>query len=178
MVTSGDSLESSTPINPTPIYMADNSSIKATAVGPILPPIPLPSIPGLVVPGLAKNLLSIGQLADHSVTSVFTKDKVEFFKDTVEIEGKRLDEGRRINMKYMVRPITASPTSTSPASLLIWHLRLSHLGEASIRRLEKQGVIKVTDWDLTGLKSAMPVGKAGLPGAGLKAELNTEQLVH
>lgn len=54
--------------------MADNTVINATAMGPIRPPIPIPSVPGLVVPGLAENLLSIGQLADHGVTSVFTKD--------------------------------------------------------------------------------------------------------
>lgn len=48
--------------------MADDSVIKADAVGPLKLPIPLPSMPGLVLPGLAENLLSIEQLADHGVT--------------------------------------------------------------------------------------------------------------
>lgn len=59
--------------------MADDSSIEASEIGPILPPIAIPSVPGLVVLGLAENLLSIGQLANHGVTSVFTNDKVDFF---------------------------------------------------------------------------------------------------
>lgn len=48
--------------------------------------------------------------------------------------------------------MTASQATTSPASLLTWHLRLSYLGEASIRRLHKQGVITVTSWDRRGLE--------------------------
>lgn len=155
MVTSTTSLKSSTKIPKTPIYMADDTIINATSIGPIVPPIPIPSIPGLVVPGLAENLLSIGQLADHDVTSVFTKEGVEFYKSPVDIAGVKLGEGSRVNKKYMVRPITALHTSTLPASLLTWHLRLSHLGETSIRRLHAQGVIKVNDWDRQGLETCI-----------------------
>lgn len=46
--------------------------------------------------------------------------------------GVKLGEGSRFNKKYMVRPMTAFSTSTPPASLLMWHLCLSHLGEASL----------------------------------------------
>lgn len=79
LVMSHDSVKASSPIPPTPIYMADDNSIKATAIGPIQPPITLPPVPGLVALGLAENLLSIGQLADNGVTSIFTKNKVKFF---------------------------------------------------------------------------------------------------
>lgn len=146
------SLKSSTSIQPTPIYMADNTTILAKAIGPVCLPIPLPAVPGLVVPGLAENLLSIGQLADHGVTSIFSKDKVEFYNSSLNITGVKLGEGSRVNRKYLVRPMTALTASISPASLLTWHLRLSHLGEASIRRLDRQGVIKVTDWDREGVE--------------------------
>lgn len=152
MVTSTKCLSSSKTISPVPIYLADDTSIKATAVGPIKAPIQLPPIPGLVVEGLAENLLSIGQLADHGVTSVFGKGKVEFFKSPLEVNGTKLGEGLRVNKKYLVRPLTASPASTSPASLLTWHMRLSHLGEASIRRLHQQGIITVTNWDREGVE--------------------------
>lgn len=152
LVTSSASLQSSRTIPAIPIYMADDTTIDATAVGPIKTPISLTPIPGLVVPGLAENLLSIGQLADHGVTSVFGKDKVKFYQTPVAIDGKKIGEGLRVNQKYLVRPLSASPTSTSPASLLKWHMRLSHLGEASIRRLEKQGIIQVTDWDRKGIE--------------------------
>ena len=130
LVKSGSSLVSHAPISPTSIFMADDSVIKADSAGPMKLPIPLPSMPGLVVPGLAENLLSIGQLADHGVTSVFTKDKVEFYKSPVTLDGMKLGEGHRISRKYLVRPLTALAASTSPASLLTWHLRLSHLGES------------------------------------------------
>lgn len=162
LVKSDASLKSSTPITPTTIYMADDTTIKATSIGPIKCPIPLPSVPGLVVPGLAENLLSIGQLADHGVVSVFDKDKVVFYESPLEIIGKKTGEGLRINRKYLVRPLTALSTSTSPASLLTWHLRLSHLGEASIRRLSAQGVISVTDWDRDGLETCMACKKGRL----------------
>lgn len=118
MVTSPASLQTSADISPTPIYLADDSSIHATAAGPIRPPIPIPSIQGLVVPGLAENLLSIGQLADNGVTSVFTKDKVEFFKTPSAVSGVKLGEGPQLNKKYMERPMTSFPPSTSPTSLL------------------------------------------------------------
>lgn len=55
------SLLSSSRISSTPIYLAEDSAIHATAIGPIKAPIPLAHIPGLVVHGLTKNLLSIGQ---------------------------------------------------------------------------------------------------------------------
>lgn len=139
--------------------MADESIIKADAVGPMKLPIQLPSMPGLVVPGLAKNLLSIGQLADHGVTSVFSKDKVKFYNSSVKIDGTKLGEGQRISRKYLVRPLTALAASTSPANLLTWHLRLSHVGESLIRRLAKQGVIEVTDWDRSGLENCMACRK-------------------
>lgn len=153
LVKDASSLLSSKPIPPTSIYLADDTTIKAKAVGPIKLPISLPSVPGLVVPGLAENLLSIGQLADNGVTSIFTKDKVEFYESKLDIKGVKLGEGHRVNRKYLVRPLTALATSTSPASLLTWHHRLSHLGEASIRRLDRQGIIKVNDWSREGMES-------------------------
>lgn len=51
----------------------------------------------------------------------------------------------------MVRHIHTLLPSLSSATLLMWHLRLSHLGGASIRRLHQQGIIKVTSWDTKGL---------------------------
>lgn len=132
--------------------MADNTSIDVTAVGPIKPPIAIPLVDGLVVPGLAENLLSIGHLADNGVTSVFGKNKVEFFKSPVVVSGGKLGEGQCINRKYLGRPLTALSVSTSPASLLTWHSRLSHIGEASIRRLYQQGVIKDTNWERHGME--------------------------
>lgn len=155
LVKDSSSLKSTSAITPTPIFMADDSSILAEAKGPIKLPIPLPAVTGLVVPGLAENLLSIGQLADDGITSIFSKDKVEFYNSLLSIKGVKLGEGNRVNRKYLVRPITALPTSTSPASLLTWHMRLSHLGEASIRRLDRQGVIRVTDWDRKGLEGCL-----------------------
>lgn len=153
LVKDASSLNSCKSIPSTPIYLADDTSIKAKAIGPVKLPINLPSVPGLLVPGLAENLLSIGQLADSGVTSICSKEKVEFYQSDLEVIGKKLGEGQRINRKYLVRPLTSLTTSTSPASLLTWHHRLSHLGEASVRRLDKQGVIEVTDWDRAGLEN-------------------------
>lgn len=156
------SLQSSKTIVPISICMADDTAINAVAVGPIKPPISIPPIPGLVFNGLAKDLLSIGQLADHGVTSVFGKEKVEFFQTPISINGVKLGEGLQINKKYLVQPLATSPTSMSPAILLTWHARLSHLGEASIRRLEKQGIIRVTNWDRSGIESCKAYRKGRL----------------
>lgn len=98
--------------------MANNTAKNATAVGPIKPPIPIYSIPGLIVSGLAEKLLSIGKLANHGFTSVFGKDKVEFYQTPPTINGVKLGEGLKINKKYLVHPLTASPAPKSPASLL------------------------------------------------------------
>lgn len=163
MVKSKASLESSFQISPTPIYMANNTTIKATAIGPIRPPISLPPIPALVLPGLAENLLSVDQLSDNGVTSVFTKDRVQFFKSPVHISGVKLGEGKRVNKKYFVQPITANHASTYSASLLTWHLHLSHLGETSIQRFHAQGVTRVTDWDRKGLKTCQACKEGCMP---------------
>ena len=112
--------------------------IKAEAMRPMKMPASLPFMPGLVVPGLAENLLLIGQLADRGVTSVFTKDKVEFYKSPVTLHGEKCGEGQRINRKYLVRPLTALSASTSPASLLTWHLRPSHCGTPKSTRALRQ----------------------------------------
>lgn len=155
-------LEFSSAISSTTICMADDTTIKATSIGPIKCPIPLASVPGLLVPGLAENLLSISQLADQRVVSVFNKDKVEFYKSPLKIVVAKIGEGQHINCKYLVRPLTAFPASTSPASLLTWHFRLSHLAEASIRRLSMQGVISLTDWDRSGIETCMACKKGRL----------------
>lgn len=60
MLKSQHSLISVTVIPPTPIFMENNSSIEATGIGPIRPPIPLPELPDLLVPGNAESLLLIG----------------------------------------------------------------------------------------------------------------------
>lgn len=93
LINSASNLQSHKTITPTSIFMADDSVIKADAFGPMKLPIALPSMPGLVVPGLAENLLSIGQLANHGVTSVFTKDKVKFYESSVNLDGVKLGEG-------------------------------------------------------------------------------------
>lgn len=54
---------------------------------------------------------------------------------TYVITGVKLGGGKRENKKYMVRPSTTLPESSSSANLLTWHLCLSHLGEISIQRL-------------------------------------------
>lgn len=118
MVKIQPSLESSSIIPRTPIYMADNTIINTTVIEPIVPPVPIPSIPGLTVPGILENLLSIGQLAYNRVTSVFTKDKIDFHKSPRMINGIKLGDGKRENKKYMVQPSTALPASTYPANLL------------------------------------------------------------
>lgn len=115
LMTSSHSLKHSSPIPHTPIFMADDTTIKATEVGPIHSPISIPSIPGLVVPGLTENLLSIGQLGDHGVTSVLTNYKVEFFQSPITVNGTKLGEGHCVkkNTWYNHSP-----------SLLLLHLRL------------------------------------------------------
>lgn len=133
--------------------MVDDSSIKATAAGLIRPPIAIPAITGLVVPGWAENLLSIGQLSDNGVVSVFGKNNVEFYQSPVTIKGTKLGEGRPVNRKYLVRPLTALSTSTSLANMLTWHFCLSHLGEASIRRLHQKQIINVNNWDRKGVEN-------------------------
>lgn len=57
LVKSAKSLKSAHQINPTPIFMADDTTIDASAPGPIKPPIPISSVPGLGVPGLPRTYL-------------------------------------------------------------------------------------------------------------------------
>lgn len=141
-----------TQIPPTPIHLADDSSIDATSKGTVKNNRDMPPIKGLVVPTLTENLLSAGQLADNGVVTLFSKSKVEFFRSLVTIEGVKVGEGRRENHKYMVWPPTSSPCSYS-ASLLTWNNWLSHIGETSLQPLHHQGVIKVDDWEREGLEN-------------------------
>lgn len=152
LVCSTTSVEKPSTIAPTSIHLADDSLINATSIGTVKTHLNLPPIQGLVVPTLTENLLSVGQLADNGVFTLFGKNKVEFFEGPVNVEGVKVGEGLRENRKYMVRPPTTSKYSSS-ASLLTWHTRLSHLGEPSIQRLHQQGVIEVNDWERGGLEN-------------------------
>lgn len=103
LVRSTSNLQYQKLIPPTSIFLADDSTIKADARGHMKLPISLPSMPGLVAPGLAETLLSIGQLADHGMMSVFTQDKAKFYKSSIALKGSKLGEGHCINRKYLVQ---------------------------------------------------------------------------
>lgn len=146
MVNSSTLLQNSHSLKHCPIQLANDSVIQATREGDTVLPFGRSTIPGLLVPNLSENLLSIGQLADHDIQSVFTKDGVCFYKGDVNIDGELVGRGTRSGGKYLVRAPATCLSTSSGQNLLTWHQRLSHLGEAAIRRLERQGLIKVTSW--------------------------------
>lgn len=82
LVKSADSVDNAVKIPSTFIHLADDSSINATSVGVIKIGIDLSPTQGLIFPMLTENLLSVGQLADNNILTLFGKNKVDFFLRT------------------------------------------------------------------------------------------------
>lgn len=140
MVNNPQALHSIHPVQHCPIRLADDSVVKATRSGIVSLPFGSLPHPGLLVPQLSENLLSIGQLADEGVQSVFTKSGVKFYKRPIRVDGEQVGEGSREGRKYMVRGSNKTCFSAASAqSLLTWHRRLSHLGERGSENYTNKG---------------------------------------
>lgn len=111
MVNDPQALQSIHPVEHCPVRLADDSVVEATRSGIVSLPFGTLPHPGLLVPQLSENLLSIGQLADEGVQSVFTKGGVKFYKGPIRIDGEQVGEGSREgkNTWYVVRPRHVSP---------------------------------------------------------------------
>lgn len=122
MVNDQTALQSIHCVAPCPIYLPDVSIVKDTYEGSVPLPFGDGTHHGLLVPELSKNLLSIGQLADEGIRSVFTKNGVKFYWGPIKVNGKQVGESSLEGKKYLVCGTMKSCLSaTNTQSLLTWH---------------------------------------------------------
>jgi hypothetical protein len=142
----------------TPVRLADHSLVEATHKGVSKLPLDADAtVTTLVVPALAKPLLSIAGLCDAGLTVIFTKQSCDIYS-TPDFQplGKTVGKGyRRGNLYYLPsEPVSSPSTSFSPISshsaksasidnsLLGYHWRFSHIGLKPLKQLLKLHGIK------------------------------------
>jgi hypothetical protein len=137
--------------NSTPVCLADHLVVEASHKGMAWLPLGIDkTIPSLVVPSLAKPLLSVAGLCDVGLTAVFTKHSCDLYlTSSVYISGNPVGQGYcRGNLLYLPsEPVSSTPSSSSISlpsvdnSLLGYHCWFSHLGLKPLKRLLKlQGI--------------------------------------
>ncbi|CAL9022194.1 unnamed protein product [Prunus brigantina] len=97
----------------------------------------------MLVPGLEENLLSVGQMMEHgyhlvfggNVVSVYDNQSLENLIVKVQMTNNRCFPLTMMHASELV--LKASVTHC----LQIWHKRLGHLNERSIKLLENQGMV-------------------------------------
>ena len=94
----------------------------------------------LYVPKLSCNLLSVGRAADQNMTVKFDQDKC-YFKDS---NGQMVATGTRQNRMYQLdfRNMNRAIVADAGNRLKLWHQRLGHVNETTLRQMINQGLVK------------------------------------
>jgi transposase InsO family protein len=86
------------------------------------------------VPGLTRNLLSVGKIADAGYVLVFDKDKCLVYDGLNNIVGKGMRELDTGLYRYVIeKPSFPICAIQSPVVPLLWHRRLGHLNQQGVR---------------------------------------------
>ena len=137
------------------VRTANNGIMKSSVKGKITSPIP--GNPDMIVhqiDNLAESLLSIAEVTDANTGVVFTRDKVLFVRDDLNLTSvvkancAILTEGVRDGRSYYVDEVPSVSSfrvaQSSKACLLTWHHRLAHLGLRGLQDLRRRGDIEVS----------------------------------
>ncbi|MCO5557878.1 hypothetical protein L7F22_011450 [Adiantum nelumboides] len=96
----------------------------------------------LLVPGITKNLISMGQIVDKGYEVKFNKDGcyVKNKKGKVVAHGEK--NGRLFKLKMNATHNANFSSHSSSSSLILWHKRLGHIIHQSIMHLKKEGLVE------------------------------------
>ena len=96
------------------------------------------------VPGLTNNLISVGCLTDKGFTMVFDSSQCLIFKGrTTEVVGRGIRDKQTGLYRYIVeRPKFPICAIQSAEVGKLWHKRMGHLNQHSLRSMGSKGVVE------------------------------------
>ncbi|MCO5604181.1 hypothetical protein L7F22_058342 [Adiantum nelumboides] len=96
----------------------------------------------LLVLGITKNLISVGQIMEKVYEVKFDKDGyyVKNDKGKVVVHGEK--NGRLFKLKMNATHNANFSSHFSSSSLILWHKRLGHISHQSIMHLKKEGLVE------------------------------------
>ncbi|CAL8133801.1 unnamed protein product [Prunus armeniaca] len=97
----------------------------------------------MLVPGLEENLFSVGQMMEHGYYLMFGGNVVNIY-DNWSLDNLIVRVQMTTNRCFPLTMMPASDLTLKASvthSLQIWHKRLGHLNERSIKMLEDQGMV-------------------------------------
>lgn len=97
----------------------------------------------LYVPGLKKNLFSVGVCAENGFTTIFEESQVKVMREDKLVASGIRQNNRIYRMLFVVVPPGEKiEANVSVANFRMWHERLGHVGKRAIRDLVNKGLVK------------------------------------
>ena len=104
----------------------------------------------LYVPGLAYNLVSVSKAADAGKTVHFDDSVCEFQNESGEVIAVGAREGSLFNQKVTRKSRESVSVAHNQNKKRLWHRRLGHLNEQSMKRLVDKDLVNQLDYDMSG----------------------------
>jgi hypothetical protein len=98
----------------------------------------------LFVPKLAYNLLSVSKAAEAGKTTKFDKSGCQIVSDDMKVTAVAKRVG---NLYYLECKENQSLSAVAQSNERLWHRRYGHLGEQSLTRLAKGGLLTSFDYN-------------------------------
>ncbi|MCO5550654.1 hypothetical protein L7F22_004143 [Adiantum nelumboides] len=96
----------------------------------------------LLVPGITKNLISVGQIVEKGYEVKFNKDGCYVKNDKGKVVAHGEKNGRIFKLKMNATHNANFSSHSSSSSLILWHKRLGHISHQSIMHLKKEGLVE------------------------------------
>ncbi|MCO5571734.1 hypothetical protein L7F22_025482 [Adiantum nelumboides] len=96
----------------------------------------------LLVPGITKNLISVGQIVEKGYEVKFNKDGCYVKNDKGKVVAHGEKNGRIFKLKMNVTHNANFSSHSSSSSLILWHKRLGHISHQSIMHLKKEELVE------------------------------------
>ncbi|MCO5587934.1 hypothetical protein L7F22_041887 [Adiantum nelumboides] len=96
----------------------------------------------LLVSGITKNLISVGQIVEKGYEVKFNKDGCYVKNDKGKVVAHGEKNGRLFKLKMNATHNANFSSHSSSSSLILWHKRLGHISHQSIMHLKKEGLVE------------------------------------
>ncbi|MCO5583616.1 hypothetical protein L7F22_037529 [Adiantum nelumboides] len=96
----------------------------------------------LLVLGITKNLISVGQIVEKGYEAKFNKDGCYVKNDQGKVVAHGEKNGRLFKLKMNATHNANLSSHSSSSSLILWHKRLGHISHQSIMHMKKEGLVE------------------------------------
>ncbi|MCO5606454.1 hypothetical protein L7F22_060642 [Adiantum nelumboides] len=96
----------------------------------------------LLVSGITKNLISVGQIVEKGYEVKFNKDGCYVKNDKEKVVAHGEKNGRLFKLKMNATHNANFSSHSFSSSLILWHKRLGHISHQGIMHLKKEGLVE------------------------------------